>query len=87
MALKDVLGELLDLDGLVHSVHKTLAGEPITVILAGLVETPVLWYAEECVVVTLPAQVSLGGALGRNLEDEVRRLALLGDDVPVALYV
>ena len=65
-ALKDVLSKLLDLDGLIRTVHQTVAGKAITVMFARLVETPVLGYAEGGVVVALHPKVSLRGALRRR---------------------
>ena len=42
MALQGVLSDLLNRNRPVHTVHKTLAYEPITVVFSRLVETPVL---------------------------------------------
>ena len=56
-------------------------------ILARLVEAPVFPNAQDSVLGTLFANVGFCGGLRGDFHDEVRRLALLGDDVAVARLV
>ena len=55
--------------------------------LAGFVESPVFADAQGGVLRPLRVHVSLPGAGGSYLQHEVRRLALLGDDVAIVSLV
>ena len=56
-------------------------------VLAGLIEAPVLGDTQRGVVVPLHTGVGVSGANGGDLHHEVRRLALLGDDITISHLV
>ena len=71
VALQAAVGPLRNLDRLVAVAHQPIAGQPHAVVLAGLVEAPVLGDAQGGIVGRLVADIDAAGGAGGDLQDEV----------------
>ena len=86
-SLEDSFLDFLYGNWFISAVHERVSGQPGFMEVPGLVEPPVFGDAQGGVGWPFLLHVSLAGAAGGYLQDEVGRLSLLGDDVAVAVPV